>query len=191
MRASPLLRTSIVSAILAAGLGLGAREARAESLIKQPGNHIKYKAELEPHLDLAFLRWYGAGPKGFGGGKAVGNPEFGAGFRASIPVGGPLFIPKINDSIAITFGVDLTGCPSYCADHVIFRAPVGVQWNFWFTRELSAFADLGGIVGGSAGGFRADFFAMVGGRYLFSDKTSVTLRIGYPFVSLGVSFFVG
>lgn len=167
-------------------LAVSPREARADSIINRPGMHIDYTAELEPHINIAFLRY--GGPK-FG--KSVGDPEFGAGFRASIPVGGPLFVPKINDTIAITFGIDLTGCPSYCAHGVYFRAPVGLQWNFYFTREFSAFADFGGLIRADAGGGYPDFFAMLGGRYLFAKKTSLTFRIGYPFVSVGVSFFVG
>jgi hypothetical protein len=32
---------------------------------------------------------------------------------------------------------------------------------------------------------------MVGGRYHFNDNVALTLRLGVPFVTFGVSFFVG
>ena len=36
-----------------------------------------------------------------------------------------------------------------------------------------------------------DFTFAAGGRYHFSDKVALTMRVGYPFVSVGISFFVG
>ena len=30
----------------------------------------------------------------------------------------------------------------------------------------------------------------VGGRWHFKDKITLTMRVGYPFVTLGVSFFI-
>jgi len=198
MRSSLFLASCALGAVVSVGLdpsgGLrfGPREARADSLIKRPGSHINYTVELEPHLDIGFLHYGGyGGGNGFRGYNGFGDPDIGAGFRASIPVGGTLFVPRINDTIAITFGIDLTGCGSYCANHVEFRAPVGLQWNFFFTRELSLFADMGGILNADADGAHPDFFFMLGGRYLFNPRTAVTFRIGYPFVSVGVSFFVG
>jgi hypothetical protein len=36
-----------------------------------------------------------------------------------------------------------------------------------------------------------DLYAQIGGRYLINDSIGLTLRIGYPFVTFGVSFFAG
>src|SRR5262249_7090324 len=131
---------------------------------------------------------------------AIGNPEFGGGVRFTIPIADPAFVPRINDTVGITFGLDVTACPSYCNQHAFFRVPAGIQWNFYVTKEFNAFADLGFMLGIATvpaapgvkgGGVFPDFFAMAGGRYMFSDKVSLTFRLGYPFVSLGVSFFAG
>jgi hypothetical protein len=68
-----------------------------------------------------------------------------------------------------------------------------VQWNFFFTDKFSAFAE-GGLMLRSGGFYDyvdADFFIGIGGRYHFNDNVALTFRIGSPFVSLGVSFFVG
>lgn len=194
---SALSRPPILAALAALALiSLAAPSARADVIIKTPKDHITYKVELEPHLDLAFLHYRVDGfkdPKG----APFGAPEFGGGFRASIPIVDPGFVPKINDMVAITFGADITGCPSYCNYHAYFRIPVGIQWNFYITKEFSAFGDVGFMLGvatagaGKGGGVFPDFFVMPGGRYMFSDKVSFTFRVGYPFVTVGASIFVG
>ena len=70
---------------------------------------------------------------------------------------------------------------------------MGANWTFYLTREWSVFADLGFAL--RSNGFYEnaypDFFGMVGGRWHFSDKAALTVRLGYPFVSVGVSFFTG
>jgi hypothetical protein len=180
--------SAALSALLAAPL------AQAGPLIiKQPGNHPDYKVELEPHLNLGLFH-YGHRFKGYSG---FGTPDFGAGFRATIKIADPAFVPKINDTVGITFGLDLGGCSgSYCHGRFHVVSPVGLQWNFYLTREWNVFADLGFMLrftgySGIDNGVRADFFAMAGGRYMISDKLSLTFRVGYPFVSFGVSFFAG
>jgi hypothetical protein len=184
--------------LLFAGLTAGAiavlftSEARAESVIKQPNRHPVYRAELEPHVDFLFWhRDYGYGNYYNG----VGNVEFGGGFRASIEVGDPAFIPKINNTVAITFGVDFTNinCRYYCNHNFSFWSPIALQWNFFLTDKWSVFAE-GGFMLRSYGFFAdtsGDFTIAVGGRFHFTDKVALTMRAGYPFVSLGISFFVG
>lgn len=184
--------------LLFAGLTAGAisvfftAEARAESVIKQPNRHPVYRAELEPHLD--FLFWH----RNYGGAyrgryyRGVGDVEFGGGFRASIEVGDPAFIPKINNTVAISFGIDFTNC-RYCYQDFSFWSPIALQWNFFLTDKWSVFAE-GGFMLRSYGFFSetdADFNLAVGGRFHFNDKVALTMRLGYPFVSVGVSFFVG
>lgn len=191
--------------LLFAGLTAGAMavlftsEARAESVIKQPNRHPVYRAELEPHVDFLFWnRDYGPGYGYYNGGGSV---EFGGGFRASIKVADPAFIPKLNNTVAITFGIDFTN-NHYCNGYYYtyncqsfsFWSPVALQWNFFLTDKWSVFAE-GGFMLRSSGFFAAgttgDFTVAVGGRFHFNDKVALTLRAGYPFVSLGVSFFVG
>jgi hypothetical protein len=166
-------------------------EARAESVIKHPNRHPAYRAELEPHLNLIpWHRNYG----GYGRYNGVGDFEFGGGFRASIELGDPAFIPKINNTVAITFGVDFTNC-RYCGNRDFsFWSPVELQWNFFLTDKWSVFAE-GGVMLHSYGFLTADtygdFTLSAGARYHFNDKVALTMRLGYPFVSIGVSFFVG
>lgn len=184
---------------LVAGLTAGAiatlysPAAHAESVIKQPNRHPVYRAELEPHLDiLPWHREYGGHYYGNGG---LGNFEFGGGFRASIELGDPAFIPKINNTVAITFGVDFTNnnCGYNCGHGFSFWSPVALQWNFFLTDKWSVFGE-GGFMLRSYGFLQdiyGDFTFAAGARYHFDDKIALTMRIGYPFVSIGVSFFVG
>ena len=184
--------------LLAAGLAasaiafLFAPEARAETVIKQPNRHPVYRAELEPHLDI--LPWH----RSYGGAhynNGFGNFEVGGGFRASIELGDPAFIPKINNTVAITFGIDFTNnnCNGCYGRDFSFWSPVALQWNFFLTDKWSVFGE-GGFMLRSYGFFNetfGDFTFAAGGRYHFTDKVALTMRVGYPFVSVGLSFFVG
>jgi hypothetical protein len=123
--------------------------ASAQSEIKQPGNHALYNVELEPHV---IVEWDNYAP--------CTDDAFGPGFRAAIPFldNGP--IPKINNNMAIGFGLDWAhsgingGCGVYrvngnyygngfTAD--VFSIPVVVQWNFFLLRKISVFGE-GGLV---------------------------------------------
>ncbi|MFS8071170.1 MAG: hypothetical protein ACMG6S_32785 [Byssovorax sp.] len=185
-------RTLLLAGLTAASVAvLIAPEARADSVIKQPSRHPVYRAELEPHINiLPWHRNYGR----YGNYKGVGDFEFGGGFRASIELADPAFIPKINNTVAITFGVDFTNC-RYCGNRDFsFWSPVELQWNFFLTDKWSVFAE-GGVMLHSYGFLTADtygdFTFSAGARYHFDDKVALTMRLGYPFVSVGVSFFVG
>lgn len=183
--------------ILAAGaagllVALSAPAARAESVIKQPNRHPAYRAELEPHLDI--LPWH----RGYGGHRydGFGSFEVGGGFRASIELADPAFIPKINNTVAISFGVDFTNnnCKSYCDRSFSFWSPVALQWNFFLTDKWSVFGEAGFMLrsyGFLTSDTYADFTVAGGGRFHFTDRVALTMRAGYPFVSVGVSFFVG
>lgn len=170
-----------------------ATSAEARPVIKNPNDHPEYRAELEPHG--TFIFWHGRYLNRSRGYRTFGNPEFGAGFRASIEIVDPGFIPKINDTVAITFGIDMTnnGCRSCSRYDYIVWNPVGIQWNFFITDKFSAFADIGFML--RSWGFYADvhpdLFVMLGGRWHFNDKVAFTFRLGVPFVNVGVSFFVG
>ncbi len=181
-------------------VALAAPTARAQNIIRRPGDHINYKAELEPHLNFGLFHYRDSGYYGNGYGY-YNSFDYGPGFRATIPIMDPGFVPKINDSVGITFGVDVGFCPDrYCYRSVALRFPVGIQWNFFITPRFNVFADIGFTFGIDAGHrdyyrgnsiFYPDFFLMGGLRYLFTDKVGLTVRVGYPFVSVGVSFFVG
>jgi hypothetical protein len=185
MKVLPLL----VSVALA-GAGLLALAPDARASIKNPGDHPDYKVELEPHLNTIFVhRDYGLGYRGRRY-RGFGDPEVGLGFRATIELADPAFIPRLNNTVGISFGVDLTNC-TYCRYDFTIWTPVTLQWNFFFNDHWSAFGDIG-LIPRSDGAYRElyfDFAFMAGGRYHFNDDIALTLRIGYPFVSFGVSFF--
>jgi hypothetical protein len=199
------LRT--LAALIALALLLFAPGASAQSIIKQPGNHPNYAVELEPH----FVAQYDRTPYGTGG--------FGVGFRASIPFvqNGP--VPKINNNIGISFGVDWAhfGDNDFCSgrgDPQFFPTacsgndlwfPVTGQWNFFFTPIVSAFGEFGLAIhnerwsyeadcaGCSYQHSRTDFFEpvfFVGGRFLFAKTVGLTVRLGWPYISVGASFLL-
>jgi hypothetical protein len=176
-----------------------ATPARADDTVKRPGDHPAYTFEAEPH---ALLGWD----------DVYANDGFGVGARFSIPIVDNGFVPSINNSVAIGFGLDWlhydqcwynAGCS---ANYI--HIPVVMQWNFYVARRWSVFGEPGLVI---FHGFIDDcpyagndprcapfsrprvtslepaFYA--GGRYYFNEKISLTMRIGFPSISVGVSFF--
>jgi hypothetical protein len=175
--------------------------AWADDTIKHPGDHPDYKVEIEPH---GLIGWDGV----------FGGTGFGVGARFGIPIVKNGFIPSINNSVAISFGLDFlhysTNCNWYrrggfrCNANYLFF-PVAMQWNFYVAQKWSVFGEPGLVlyhgffddcVPGeefcnnvpSHTGVRPAFWA--GGRYHFSETAALTMRIGYPSFSIGVSFFL-
>jgi hypothetical protein len=127
------------------------RDARADDTIKRPGDHPQYGVEIEPHGLWGWTHYNYAPVDGFG-----------LGARFSIPIVDNGFISSINNSVAISFGVDWlhyagTGCyyyydPRYrgpCydvgdANYLFF--PVVMQWNFFVARKWSVFGEPGFFV---------------------------------------------
>ena len=156
---------------------LGVRAAHAEPMtIKNPGDHPSYVFEAEPHGLVGF-----AGPF-----RDEDEAHLGVGFRGTIVLLHNGFITTINNSIGISFGADFYG------DNTLFL-PVAMQWNFWLSQHWSVFGEPG--LGLALKDFETKVhpvhpILMAGGRYHFSDKLSLTMRIGYPALSVGVSFFL-
>jgi len=140
------LRLSLAFAALL-WLGVSA-PAQAQSIIKQPGNHADYSVEIEPHLAFQWADRLGS------------NDGFGPGARFNIPFmhNGP--ISSINNSMGITFGLDLTFGNDYngwcynrydpnlringegCSVTELWL-PVAMQWNFYLTKVISVFGEPG------------------------------------------------
>jgi hypothetical protein len=185
------IATGFAATAVVLGLTL---DAEAALVIKQPNAHPVYRAELEPHGNIILWhRYYGYGRYYRGRRyRDFGDPEFGGGFRATIELGDPAFVPSINNTVGITFGIDVMNC-LYCVRNFSFFSPIGLQWNFFLTEKWSVFADLGFLL--RTDGFfyhtYPDFFFMAGGRFHFNDDIALTMRVGYPWISVGVSFFVG
>lgn len=199
----PLLPRSIAAwpaALLSAALTCYAGAASAQ--IREPGNHLAYTLELEPHLVVQYDRKWGARGTGLG-----------PGLRATLPIikNGP--IPQINNSLGIGLGVDwaiFTGCEGQpnSADCAVnqFWIPVVAQWNFFFTPVVSTFAELGAAVThrrlsyskncpflteNSCEGSDLELFQpvlFVGGRFSFSKTAGLLVRVGTPYVSIGADF---
>ncbi len=179
----------------------------ASAQIKRPGAHVRYSAELEPH---GVIQW--DGPRGF-------DEGLGLGFRASIPIfhNGP--IAKINNNMAIGFGFDWSFFSDPCNrnyynDVIVVGAdcsasdlwlPVVLQWNFYLTPAIAVFGEPGLAirhtrvsVDNCAPGIDCDysdtdfepFVFYAGAKFFVSDAVSVTVRLGFPSVSVGASFFL-
>jgi hypothetical protein len=193
MRRNGILFASVLLSLLA----LPERSARADNTIKHPGDHPSYGVEIEPHALLGWDNIYGPGGFGLGG-------------RFSIPIVHNGFVPTINNSVAITFGLDWTHF-NWCwyrgpctGDYIYF--PVAMQWNFYVAQRWSVFGEPGlvlfhGFISdcpnspGVNCGVRPVVTSLepalfVGGRYHLSDTVSLTMRIGFPTFSFGFSFFL-
>ena len=179
-----------------------AGRAHAQSTIRVPGQRPAYAFELEPHVLLTPF-------------EAPDNPSaegYGLGARGTFELAPDGFIPKLNDSVGIGFGVDWIhydgqGGRGYCMrfeytpqgvpicvetsahSSSYFFIPVVMQWNFWLTQKWSVFGEPGLALSHRNGG---DFGVVpvfnAGGRFHFADSVALTLRLGYPSFSLGVSF---
>jgi len=166
-----------------------------DNTISRPGDHPSYSVEIEPHIL-------------FGWGDAYHAGGYGLGARFSIPIVRNGFVPSINNSVAISFGIDWMHYDwcwynGSCAANY-FDFPVTLQWNFFVAQRWSVFGEPGLVVYfGSYGdcglpanqcpghpsgaGFEPALF--IGGRYHLSDKMSLTMRLGFPTFSFGLSFF--
>lgn len=199
------VRIHMLVALVAASFALEG-VAAAQWTIRQPRAHTQYKLELEPHLVL------GTAPPGPGTGSGGG-----VGVRASIVILPEGFISALNDSVAIGFGIDAfhyrgngqffgdctrfepgpngtsicTAVDSYGGPTNYLYIPVVMQWSFWFTRQWSAFGEPGlNFFRSSYGGLSVSPALYLGGRLQLTEQIALTLRAGWPAVSLGVSFLL-
>jgi hypothetical protein len=196
--------TLALSAFALATCGLSAL-AQAQSTIRHPGDRPHYVFELEPELVLA----------PFEPPKLHTRDGFGAGVRGTIEVAPGGFIPKLNDSVGVGFGFEYLhydtdargGCTQFavgpgptrvCVDTSgggaagYLYIPVVLQWNFWLHRKWSVFGEPGvAFYYHRPGGVDFSPFGIeAGGRYHFSNAVTLTARVGFPTVSLGVSFLL-
>jgi hypothetical protein len=221
MRNASCLTRSVIhlsAAAAAVALLLATAPARAESVIKHPGDHPDYSVELEPH---GVFQW-GQSP------DWMGNDGFGLGFRASIPFlrNGP--IQRINNNMAIGFGLDwahfsndwwcyggrpYTAWPNNygCTANSLWF-PVVLQWNFFLTDVISVFGEPGlAIVHDWWSGWQycnnpnnpygacqytwsdtyfQPFVFWAGARFIFGKVAGITVRLGWPSITLGASFLL-
>lgn len=202
-----LFARSLASAFVFTVLACCAAPARAESVIKHPGDHSNYALELDPHL----LAQYGNLP--------YTDDGVGVGLRFSVPFvqNGP--ISTINNNIGISFGLDFVhfgddgrcngrGNPEFFADTCSANElwfPVTGQWNFFLTNIISVFGEVGLAAhyarwnyagpcneGGDCS-YHSSYLHLFepvlwgGGRFLFGRNAGLTVRLGWPYISVGAS----
>ncbi len=142
-------------------------------VIKFPGQHPNYVFEAEPHGLLAPFHQFLPG----------------VGFRGTVEIVDNGFVSSINNSVGIGFGLDWV-------DHGAW-VPVVMQWNFWLSRNWSVFGEpgisirVGEGIDGHAKNRGVEWLALwVGGRFHFTDRITLTMRIGRPTLAVGVSFLL-
>jgi hypothetical protein len=200
MASSSLVLRRLFALALAGGALSLAPPAHADtSIIRNPGDHSRYSFEAEPHLLLGLID-----PPGPANGTG-----FGAGFRGTVVLLENGFVPTINNSIGIGFGADwvhygggnqtcvtdpgpsrVLVCNSTSVNELWF--PVVMQWNFYLSRQWSVFGEPGLAVRyqsvPNVRDLSVDPQLYLGGRWHFSDQMTLTMRLGYPTFSVGVSF---
>ncbi len=176
----------------AAAVALTAGRAQAETIVSQPNNHPDYSVELEPHL---LLGW-GFNPN---------HPHFlptdqhldgpfgvGPGLRASIPLMHNGFVRSINNNVAIGFGADFAHYDHGSAG--VLWVPVVLQWNFYITDIITVFGEPGvGLryTNWDNGSETSGQLVLQGGaKFMFGQTAGLTVRIGAPYLSVGVSFLL-
>jgi hypothetical protein len=159
-------------AVALGALAVSAPARADEMVIKFPGLHPSYIFEAEPHALLApYADWLP-----------------GVGFRGTVRVLHNGFIPSINNSIGVGFGADWV-------DKGVW-IPVVMQWNFWLSRRWSVFGEPGVSIRAGEGlkGKHDDHLGILGlwagGRFHFTDRVTLTMRVGRPTFSVGVSFLL-
>jgi hypothetical protein len=137
----------------------------------------------------AGFSWYGTG--------------FVLGGRAGIPLVSNGFVPTLDNAVYLSFGLEL-----YVMDDAAltnraygagFGVPICLKWEFFFDRHWSAFVELGvRPVFHPALFNRGEFYAepaawvigQVGGSLHLTEVFAITLRLGNPFLALGVTISI-
>lgn len=125
---------------------------------------------------------------------------FGLGGRFLIPLVHDGFIPSINDSFSLEFGLDLSGASGFGRFYPMLGIPVEVMWAFHLTQKFAVYAKVGAVleinfvpyvcVGGFAcrGVVSASPIGNLGLMYKFSEKIAFRAEIGYPWIKVGLGF---
>jgi hypothetical protein len=154
--------------------------------------------QLDVHGSLS---WYGFGP---GGGARFGIPLLHNGFVPSLDnavylnFGGDFYLVQDNGC----YGVGPTGPCAAREYRFAMGLPVTLHWEFYFSNQWSAFAELGLQVFLPPSLFyqgSVDYtewkgawvIGAVGGSLHLNDVVSLTLRVGNPYVSFGMTLDLG
>lgn len=185
--------------------------AQAETVIRHPGQHTPYSFELEPHL--AFDWWSDRKWVGDGVGPGV---HFAIPFMHQGPITSINNNMAIKFGVDVTFGGGCYGNTRYwngydrynCGDTTSILLPIALQWNFYITDIITVFGEAGlmirharqsynvGCVNGICrDGYRqsysdtyGDLYTAAGAKFMFGRSIGLTVRMGYPHVTVGASF---
>jgi hypothetical protein len=184
-------------------------QSRADSTIRTPGDHPDYVVDIEPKGNFGFFGFWG-NSLGFGAGVRFSIPFMKNGFI-------PKINNNVAISFGADWLHYTGGCGYYynaygtCggADYLFF--PVALQWNFYVAKQWSVFGEPGLAIYHS---FYDDYCGPpgtpdynrceasqpnhtyiwpvfeVGGRWHATEKIALTLRLGWPTVDFGVSFYL-
>jgi len=170
------MRKLVAAALLAGAVLASSSPAAAEEVvIDKPNDHPSYRLELEPHA----LLWFGRIDR-------ENSAHIGAGLRANFVLADPL-IKSFNNNLAVGTGVDFFGWHGGLSAFV----PVVLQWNFFLLEHLSLFPEIG--LGLGVGSYHDVYLApllALGGRIHIVERVALTLRVGYPGLGIGLSFFL-
>jgi hypothetical protein len=189
----------------------------ASAQIKQPGAHARYTLELEPHLVLMWNRGPRRfNDEGIGVGLRASIPFFHNGPIDSINNSMGI---TFGADYAYFDVDDRRYCrelgPAWCDrqddyDASVFWFPVAMQWNFFFHPKIAVFGEVGMAFEHTRWSFAlpcrpmspelcevddsdTDFFQFVfaaGGRFMLWDSVGLTVRLGLPEITAGVSFLL-
>jgi hypothetical protein len=171
--------------------------AKADIVVREDGPYLRhdefswYPIEIEPHFSFGPENVYGA--SGFGGGLRLGVPL----------VRGRM--GRVPENLAISFGADLLhydNCYGNDCGANYLNIPVAAQWNVFVVPRVSLFLEGGAFLykgwfdacpaGGNGCSAPSDFGVLptvaVGGRFHLAPFSALTLRLGYPTTTLGISF---
>jgi len=184
-----LLRLATCVAVLAL-VTLAPALVKAESIVKQPGNHYRYAVEFEPHLLLGWANIDTNDPFphriDFNH-----NAGFGPGLRLSIPLVDNGFVKTINNNVALGVGVDWA---HYGPNSNVLWVPIVMQWNFFLTDVVTVFGEPGGAIRTVSRNNNTDIHIegvlQLGAKFMFSRNVGLTLRAGYPYFSIGLTVLI-
>ena len=204
-------KARVLAPLMALVLLLFVRPAGAQLIIDDDKAVPDFTVELEPHGVLTpFWPPRGSADVGVGFGALVGINLAPRGFI-------PTVADSVSLGIGLDWVKYVGGRPSVgeCVEWVgdspdeeicvrtrggggagaYFFVPAVMQWNFYLTEDWSVFGEPGLAMYFHSGSIdqrlRVGLTPVfnLGGRFHFSERAALTMRVGYPYTTVGVSLY--